>query len=46
LFYADDLVVFVAPTQQDIAAIKGIMDPFARASGLHTNIHKYPFTPI
>jgi hypothetical protein len=42
-FYTDDLVVFIAPTRHDIAAIKGT---FARASGLRTNIQKCQFTLI
>jgi hypothetical protein len=45
-FYTNDLVVFIAPTRHDIAAIKGNMETFARASGLRTNIQKCQFTLI
>jgi hypothetical protein len=44
--YADDLVVFVAPVKHDIRDVRAILDIFAGASGLHTNIGKCQFTPI
>jgi hypothetical protein len=44
--YADDLVVFVAPHEADIALVKAIMDSFAQISSLHTNVSKCQITPI
>jgi hypothetical protein len=44
--YADDFVVFVAPVHQDIHLVHAILEAFAGASGLHTNIHKCQITPI
>lgn len=44
--YADDLVVLVAPTENDLRCIKEILDLFAGASGLVTNIDKCVVAPI
>jgi hypothetical protein len=38
--YTDDLVIFIVLTVQHIILVRGIMDTFAGASGLHTNIGK------
>jgi hypothetical protein len=44
--YADDLVIFIVPTEHDIRAVREIVDMFAGASALHTNVAKCQFTPI
>ncbi|XP_066344119.1 uncharacterized protein [Miscanthus floridulus] len=44
--YADDLVVFLAPTPQDFSCIREILQLFAGASGLQTNLDKCQVTPI
>jgi hypothetical protein len=44
--YADDLVIFLSSVVQDLRAVGMIMETFAGASGLHTNIHKCQFTLI
>ena len=38
--YADDVVVFLSPVQQDLLATTTIMEIFAGASGLKTNMSK------
>lgn len=44
--YADDLVVFLAPTERDFHCVRQILELFAGASGLSTNIDKCTITPI
>lgn len=44
--YADDVVVFVVPVEQDLKLCRTMLDLFAGASGLATNIKKCHFTPI
>jgi hypothetical protein len=44
--YADDLVLFLAPTTQDIMLVKAVLEAFAGTSGLRTNFSKCHFTPI
>lgn len=44
--YADDLVVLVAPVAEDLLCIRDILDLFARASGLVTNVDKCVAAPI
>jgi hypothetical protein len=44
--YADDLVVFVAPTEADFVIVKAIMDTFVEVSVLRTNVNKYQLTLI
>lgn len=44
--YVDDVVLFVVPRQQDLAAVKAILDIFANASGLSTNMEKSTTMPI
>lgn len=44
--YADDVVLFTTPSQQDMAIVKGILELFAMDSGLHTNIAKCLIAPI
>jgi hypothetical protein len=44
--YADDMVAFIIPSVGDINLIRGILQSFAEASGLHTNLAKCQATPI
>lgn len=44
--YADDLVLFLAPTLEDFRCIRAILDLFAGASGLITNVDKCLISPI
>jgi len=44
--YADDVVLFIRPNQQDLLLTKGILEIFARVSGLETNINKCHISPI
>jgi hypothetical protein len=44
--YADNLVIFLAPTTQDFHCIHEILQLFAGASGLQTNLDKCQVTPI
>lgn len=44
--YADDLVIFVAPSARDFACICDILRLFAGASGLETNVDKCTITSI
>jgi hypothetical protein len=44
--YADDLVIFLSPEASDFANIRHILDLFAGASGLITNVDKCVITPI
>jgi hypothetical protein len=44
--YADDLVVLIKPTQQELHCLNNILLLFAGASGLVTNVEKCVATPI
>jgi hypothetical protein len=44
--YADDLVIFVIPTEQDLCCVQPILQAFSEATGLCSNISKSQFTPI
>ena len=44
--YADDVVLFIRPHQQDLIVVKAILEIFARASGLKTNLDKCHISPI
>lgn len=44
--YADDLVILLAPKAIDFVCIRRILDLFAGASGLATNVDKCTVTPI
>jgi len=44
--YADDVVVFLSPVQQDRTVMKVILEIFAGASGLRTNLSKCMISPI
>ena len=43
---ADDVVVFLSPIQQDLTSLKLILEIFAGASGLKTNLSKCMISPI
>ena len=44
--YADDVVIFLQSIQQDLILTRGILEIFARASGLKTNEPKCMISPI
>jgi hypothetical protein len=44
--YADDLLAFIVPTEQDMRAVGEILHLFAATSVLHTNVGKCQFTRI
>ena len=44
--YADDLVVFLSPTAHDLGCLRAILECFAGASGLVTNVDKCLASPI
>jgi hypothetical protein len=44
--YADHLVVFITPCERDFKLTAAILEIFAGASGLHTNVSKCQLTPI
>lgn len=44
--YADDLVIFLSPGGNDLRNMRRILDLFAGASGLQTNVDKCVLTPI
>jgi hypothetical protein len=44
--YADDDVLFIKPTTADLKATYCVLDIFARASGLVSNMEKTQFYPI
>jgi hypothetical protein len=44
--YADDIVVFAVPSVAELAAVKGILQCFGEASGLHVNFQKSSVAPI
>ena len=44
--YADDVVLFTSPVVQDLVLIRAILEIFAGASGLHTNLAKCLISPI
>jgi hypothetical protein len=46
LVYADDLVVFLHPSARDFNCIRQILELFAGASGLSTNLDKCTMTLI
>jgi len=46
LLYADDAVVFIKPTKQNIDNLAEILTGFGHTTGLHTNINKTTVTPI
>ena len=44
--YADDVVIFSSPEQQDLTTIRAILEIFVGASGLRTNLAKCHISPI
>lgn len=44
--YADDLVIFLAPTANDFLCIRQLLELFAGASGLSTNLDRCTVSPI
>jgi hypothetical protein len=44
--YADDLVIFLSPGENDLRNMCRILDLFAGSSGLQTNVDKCVLTPI
>jgi len=44
--YADNLVLFLIPKQEDFSYIRAILDLFVGASGLLTNVEKCLISPI
>jgi hypothetical protein len=44
--YADDLIIFIVPTEQELQCVRAILDTFASASSLCSNIAKSQLTPI
>jgi hypothetical protein len=44
--YADDVVIFVRPSKQDIATLKEIQEMFGQAAGLQTNLQKTKFSQL
>jgi hypothetical protein len=44
--YIDDLVVFIDPTELDLTVVRAIMEMFADASSLRTNVGKCQIMPI
>jgi hypothetical protein len=44
--FTDDLMIFLRPEVRDIRMARSILELFAGASGLHTNLTKCQFTPI
>ena len=44
--YADDLVIFVAPVEEDLSTIRIVLQIFGQASGLFSNLDKSKATPI
>ena len=44
--YADDVVVFLSPEEQDLLLTRVILNIFAGASGLKTNLSKCHISPI
>lgn len=44
--YADDVMLFIKPTRQDLITTREILDFFGKASGLRTNLGKCQAAPI
>lgn len=44
--YADDAVLFIAPCNREVQAVRQILELFREATGLRTNISKSSVTPI
>jgi hypothetical protein len=44
--YANNLAIFVSPSEQDLCCVRAVLQAFAEASGLCSNISKNKFTSI
>lgn len=44
--YADDAILIISPTVQDLVAVTTILEVFGQASSLRTNMSKWTITPI
>ena len=44
--YADDVILFSSPAEQDLVVVGTILSMFAAASGLYINPNKCAITPI
>jgi hypothetical protein len=44
--YADDASIFISPSPHDVQVTECILDIFAQASGLTTNLAKTEFSPF
>jgi hypothetical protein len=44
--YADDATIFIKPNAREVVVTEFILDLFAKASGLITNLEKTEFFPI
>ena len=44
--YADDVVIFVQPEERQLVALRAILEVFAAASGLLSNVQKCQASPI
>jgi hypothetical protein len=44
--YADDVAIFIGPTTSNLRVTNHILEIFASASGLHTNLSKIEYYPI
>lgn len=45
-FYADDAALFINPVQEEVSAVKAILEMFGNTSGLKTNLTKLVAYPI
>ena len=45
-FYADDVVIFLSPKQQDLVLARGILEIFGQATGLRINDNKCLISPV
>ncbi|KAM0825207.1 hypothetical protein ACQ4PT_069705 [Festuca glaucescens] len=44
--YADDIIMFINPSLDEVIAARRLLDAFGEASGLHTNFAKSSLSPI
>ena len=44
--YADDVALFIKPTEEELQVTRDILNAFGSASGLQTNLHKSSIIPI
>jgi hypothetical protein len=46
LQYADDTIIIIRSSEDDIRNLKVVLDSFSMATGLHINFHKSTFAPV